>query len=76
VCQVFVEEHTEAQTAFVARGEKYLADIYQLARLRLERVGIRHIYGGGFDTVTESRWYSYRRNPNTGRMASLIWINP
>ena len=54
---------------------KYLADIYQLARIRLFNLGIRQVYGGHYCTVTEKeRFFSYRRDRQTGRMASLIWI--
>jgi copper oxidase (laccase) domain-containing protein len=53
---------------------KWLADIYQLARTELATAGIDRIYGGDFCTVTEqARFYSYRRDKETGRMASLIW---
>jgi len=64
--------------AFVARpGQpgKYLADIYALARLALERVGVTDVSGGDLCTVTDaSRFYSYRRDKVTGRQATLIWI--
>jgi YfiH family protein len=54
---------------------KYMADIYALARRTLERVGVTRISGGGLCTVSEqSRFYSYRRDKLTGRMASLIWL--
>jgi polyphenol oxidase len=53
---------------------KWLADIYRLARIDLAMLGIDKIYGGGFCTVTEhQRFYSYRRDKETGRMATLIW---
>ncbi|QIQ21845.1 peptidoglycan editing factor PgeF [Zophobihabitans entericus] len=53
---------------------KYFADIYELARLRLHRMGITRIYGGDYCTMTDSeRFFSYRRDKQTGRMASLIW---
>lgn len=53
---------------------KYLADIYLLARIRLERLGVTRVYGGGFCTYTDNRrFFSYRRDGVTGRMASLIW---
>lgn len=56
-------------------NNKYLADIYQLATIALNASGINHIYGGGFCTVCEdSRFFSYRRNNITGRMASFITI--
>ena len=53
----------------------YMADLYRLARFRLEALGIHNISGGHFCTACESRFYSYRRdNGSTGRMASVIWI--
>jgi len=56
-------------------GSKWLVDIYALARCRLQRLGIQHVSGGDFCTVTdEQMFYSYRRDGKTGRMASLIWI--
>lgn len=54
---------------------KWFADIYLLARLRLARAGVSRVYGGGLCTYTDAAsFYSFRRNPVTGRMASLIWI--
>lgn len=53
---------------------KFLADLYGLARLALLQVGVTDISGGGFCTLTErDRFYSFRRESKTGRMASLIW---
>jgi hypothetical protein len=51
-----------------------MADIYQLARLRLTARGITAVYGGGFCTVNDPRFFSFRRSPRTGRFASLIWL--
>jgi polyphenol oxidase len=57
------------------KGEKYLADLYLLARQRLGGLGVRQVYGGGFCTHGDkARFYSYRRDGQTGRMASLIWL--
>ena len=54
----------------------YLADIYALARAELNDCGVLDIYGGDYCTFSDSeRFYSYRRNPITGRHASLIWLN-
>jgi polyphenol oxidase len=57
------------------RPGKYLADIYRLARVMLAKVDVQRVYGGGLCTMTDDRrFYSYRRDKVTGRMASLIWI--
>lgn len=74
----FVQDSVEAAQAFTVNESKaghWFADLYRLARLRLERSGVTQIYGGGFCTYTDSaRFYSYRRDGITGRMASLIWL--
>jgi len=55
---------------------KYLANIYQLARDRLKKVGVNAIFGGDLCTVLDDkRFFSYRRDGVTGRFASLIWIS-
>jgi hypothetical protein len=78
VRQAFIAVDPKANAAFVANLKvpgKYFADIYCLARLALQRQGVRQITGGGCCTVTErERFYSYRRDGVTGRMASLIWL--
>jgi YfiH family protein len=57
-----------------ARG-KYLADLYQLARAELNACGVQAVYGGDHCTYSEPRrFFSYRRDPVTGRNASLIWL--
>jgi YfiH family protein len=56
------------------RRGKYLADIYQLARIALRQVNVQDVHGGGLCTVSDRNFYSYRRDHVTGRMASLIWL--
>ncbi len=75
VRDAFLEKSPAFASAFKRHGNgKWLADIYQLARVELAMRGIDKIYGGGFCTVTEQeRFYSYRRDKQAGRMATLIW---
>ena len=76
VRQAFMHQDEASQQAFSPISEdKYLADIYQLARLRLAKSGVGAVYGGKFCTVIDrDRFFSYRRDGRTGRMASLIWL--
>lgn len=77
VREQFIDKHAEAIHAFIpSPNQRWLADLYALARLRLLKQGVTAIYGGGFCTYADSkRFYSYRRDGKTGRMASLIWIS-
>ncbi|CAI1814071.1 purine nucleoside phosphorylase YfiH [Serratia proteamaculans] len=71
----FIAADAVAAAAFTPQGDKFLADIYLLARQRLQRAGIHTIYGGDRCTVSEiSHFFSYRRDGITGRLASLIWL--
>ena len=71
----FIAADAVAAAAFTPQGDKFLADIYLLARQRLQRAGIHSIYGGDRCTVSEiSHFFSYRRDGITGRLASLIWL--
>lgn len=61
--------------AFTAVQEgHWMFDLYTAARLILAGLGVSHIYGGGFCTLTDPRFYSYRQQPDCGRQASLIWL--
>ena len=79
----------EVRDAFLARGDAastafsptrpghWHCDLYMLAGQRLRAAGVSRIFGGGFDTFTDPRFYSYRRDgARSGRFATLIWSNP
>jgi len=71
----FVEPVTRAFRSIEGKPGKYCADLYRLARSELQGLGVQSIYGGNFCTYAEERFYSYRRQGVTGRMASLIWLD-
>ncbi len=73
----FIAKQPQAAAAFVPGAEgKWMADIYQLARLRLNALGITRIYGGELCTFSDAqRFYSYRRDGATGRMGTFIWLS-
>ena len=78
VRDAFLAHDSRATAAFVRHAQnKWLCDLYQLARQRLAALGVTQVYGGDLCTFSDSeRFYSYRRDGVTGRMASLIWIDP
>ncbi len=56
-------------------GDKWQADIYALARRRLQLLGVTDVYGGDRCTYRESdQFFSYRRDGVTGRMGTFIWL--
>jgi len=75
VRDAFLACDTSAEAAFTPHAPgKWLADLFVLARQRLERAGVGQIYGGGLCTYSDARrFFSYRRDRATGRMAALIW---
>jgi YfiH family protein len=77
VRDAFVGTRPHAADAFVpaAAANKWCADLSALARSELAALGVDAIYGGGFCTFDERRFYSYRRDGTTGRMAALIWLS-
>ncbi len=76
VREAFIQKSAAFNNAFKKQSNgKWLADIYQLARDELTALGIANVYGGTHCTVTEHEsFYSYRRDTQTGRMATLIWM--
>jgi YfiH family protein len=73
---LFLEQDAGAADAFQpnARG-RWLADIHALARRRLEGLGVASVHGGGLCTYGDAqRFFSYRRDGRTGRMATLAWL--
>ena len=80
VFEAFVARDADAAEAFAAtRPGHWRVDLYALARRRLHAAGIAdgRIHGGGLCTISEpERFFSHRRDQRTGRMASLVWIEP
>ena len=75
VYREFSEQEPKFSEAFTPVGEgKWMLNIYELTKLILLREGVSSIYGGDYCTVKEAdRFFSYRRERITGRMATLIW---
>jgi YfiH family protein len=76
VRQIFLQKDASCRTCFLpSPADRWLADIYGLARLALKNCGVAAVYGGNFCTYQVSaRFFSFRRVRDTGRMASLIWL--
>ncbi len=77
VYAAFIARQPQAAAAFKTGSPgKWLADIYLLARLRLEAVNVTEVYGGNWCTHSDSqRFFSFRRDGNTGRMGTFIWMD-
>jgi len=76
VREAYAARNPGTHAAFVSneRG-RWQADLYLLARMELSRLGVHQVYGGGACTASEAdRFFSYRRDGQTGRMATLIWL--
>ena len=76
VYNAFVDKNPDTKTAFdPTREGHWLADLYKLARIQLRELGVDQVYGGKHCVFSdEDRFFSYRRDGVTGRMASLIWL--
>jgi len=72
----FLAQAAQADIAFKpTRPDHWLCDLYLLAKQRLSMLGIENVYGGDFCTFSDStRFFSHRRDGQSGRLASLIWI--
>lgn len=76
VKQQFCDTYSHVTQFFKPTKDKYMADLYGLAKEQLRKMGIKSIHGGEFCSYADKdKFYSYRRDGITGRMASLIWIN-
>lgn len=75
VYRAFMRQDDAAAAAFVShRPGKWLADLPMLARRALESAGVAEVHGGSLCTCSDpGRFFSYRRDGTTGRMAALIW---
>lgn len=79
VREAFVAHDRAAAVAFRPSSRKghFFADLFELGRQRLRAVGVHDIYGGGVCTVRgAANYFSYRRDGECGRMATLIWRTP
>jgi YfiH family protein len=78
VFDTFVSQDENAASAFVAtRPGHWRVDLYALARQRLAKLGIVRVHGGDLCTISDpQRFYSHRRDARTGRMATVVWIQP
>lgn len=73
--QQFCQSYPNVEQYFKPYNDKYLADLYALAKYQLNQLGVSAVYGAAFCSYAEQdKFYSYRRDGVTGRMASLIWI--
>ncbi|MGE0384829.1 MAG: peptidoglycan editing factor PgeF [Gammaproteobacteria bacterium] len=74
----FVDRDPASAAAFApGRPGHWYCDLAALARARLACAGVTAVFGG--DTCTHSdpaRFFSHRRDGVTGRMATLIWLDP
>jgi YfiH family protein len=76
VYQIFTSKYPSSKNAFKPSHSKWLANLPTIAELVLNSAGIKAVYQSGLCTFeTESELYSYRRNPQTGRIGTLIWFN-
>ena len=77
----FIAKDAQAELAFKPHGNKLLCDIYKIATQRLNNLGVTKIYGGSQENepwctfTEEKRFFSFRRDGETGRTATLVWLS-
>lgn len=76
VREAYLKRHPDYARAFKPHKDRWLANIYDLAKICLNHLNVHAIYGGTDCTYQNPQFYSYRRDQGqTGRMASLIWLS-
>lgn len=71
----FMAQDMQAESAFKPKGNKWLGDLYAIARQRLQTLGVTQVYGGRRCTYSEPEtFFSFRRDGDTGRMGTFIWL--
>jgi polyphenol oxidase len=77
VRDTFVAQDPRAAAAFTANARgRWQCDLYELARQRLNALGVQAVFGGGLCTHSDAaRFFSFRRDGRCGRMAALVWID-
>lgn len=77
VRDVFLQSSQRNSTYFQPNSNnRWQCDLFGLARARLRDAGLQHISGGKLCTYQDPRFFSFRRQSVTGRLLSLIWIDP
>ena len=72
----FIAKDAQSEIAFAPEGNKWRGDLYLIAKQRLANSRVNAVYGGGECTYSQAeRYFSFRRDGVTGRMASLIWLS-
>lgn len=74
VRDAFMSKDPQASKCFIPHNTKYFGDLVGLAKLRLSAAGVHQTYNADVCTFADQHYFSYRRDQQTGRMASLIWL--
>jgi len=75
VREAFMRQDSQAEEAFKVHKGKWLGDLYLIAKQRLHTLGVTNIYGETLCTFSNpNQFFSFRRDGDTGRMASMVWI--